>query len=82
MNEKSEKLLKKIYSIDTEAGHRFRYHVMRAEACPEYAKEIDFKESEHLGYSFRWAFTREGHSYWEEIFDLCLLSGLGVLQRT
>jgi len=79
MNEKSEKLLKEIYSIDTKAGHRFRYHVMRAEACPKYAKDIDFKESEYLSNSFCWAFTREGHNYWREIFDICLLSGLGIL---
>jgi len=43
---------------------------MKAEACPKYAKDIDFKESEHLSSSFRWAFTREGHNYWEEIFDI------------
>ena len=70
MNEKSEKLLKKIYSIDTEAGHRFRYHVMKAEVCPKYAKEIDFKEFDSLAYSFQWASTSEGHEYWFRLWNL------------
>ncbi len=70
MNKKSEKLLRKIYSIDTEAGHRFRYHVMRAEACSEYAEEISFNERDNLISSFVWARTLEGHKYWKKIFDL------------
>ncbi len=70
MNRKSEELLKEIYNIDTEAGHRFRYHVMRAEACPEYAGEIRFNKRDKLLTSFVWAFTLEGHNYWKRIFDL------------
>ena len=72
MNRKSEILLRRIYSVDTEAGDRFRYHIMRAEACPEYVDDIEFKESDNLARSFRWAFTPEGYEYWEEIFDLYL----------
>jgi len=70
MNKASEKLLKEIYNIDTEAGHRFRYHIMRAEACPKYAKEIGFNERDNLISSFVWARTLEGHNYWKRIFDL------------
>ena len=43
MNEKSEKLLRKVYSVDTKAGDRLRYHIMKAEACSEYAEEIDLR---------------------------------------
>ena len=71
MNEKSEKLLRKVYSVDTKAGDRLRYYIMKAEACSEYAEEIEFKESDYLAFSFRWAFTPEGYEYWEEVFNLC-----------
>jgi len=74
MNKKSEKLLREIYSIDTGAGHRFRYHVMRAEACSEYAEEIWFNKRDNLISSFVWARTLEGHNYWKRVFDLRRLS--------
>ena len=74
MNKKSEKLLREIYSIDTEAGYRFRYHVMRAEACSEYAEMIDFSENTNLIFSFIWSRTLEGRIYWMKIYYnlLCL----------
>ena len=68
MNKKSEKLLKRIYEVDTEAGHRFRYHVMRAEACPDYAEKIYFLETDDLWRAFTWLATQEGGEYWWKIF--------------
>ena len=70
MNEVSEKLLKRIYEVDTEAGHRFRYHVMRAEACEDYARKICFIKSGALVLAFTWAYTKEGGWYWNEIYNM------------
>ena len=71
MNKKSENLLRKIYSVDTEAGHRFRYHIMRAEACPDYAEEIQHcpGEGSSLASAFAWDYTNEGHLYWNRVWN-------------
>lgn len=71
MNKNLQELLRKVYSIDTGAGHKLRYHIMRALACKDYAKKINFEEYEDgsntLGDSFLWRFTIEGIEYWNKI---------------
>lgn len=68
MPENLKELLRKVYSIDTEAGHKVRYHIMRALACEDYAKEIDFDiETSELGLIFLWKYTHEKYGYWKNI---------------
>lgn len=67
MPENLKELLKRVFSCDTEAGERLRYHIMRALACKEYAKEINFlPEETDLICLFFWASTPEG-IYWNQI---------------
>ena len=73
MTENLKELLKMVYSADTEAGHRLRYHIMRAAACPAYAVKIDFVEENYwsdLLNTFSWFYTSEGFEYWNKIHEL------------
>lgn len=71
MSENLKELLRKVYSIDTEAGHKLKYHIIRALACEDYIEEIGFEEHEDvpntIGNSFLWGFTLEGVEYWSKI---------------
>lgn len=72
MTENLKRLLRVVYSVDTRAGHRLRYHIVRALACPDYAAEIGFEEyldgpDNTLSNNFLWGFTLEGVKYWDRI---------------
>ena len=65
-----ERLQREVFSVGTEAGYKLRYHITRALACPDYAKEINFipegAKYRLLGL-FTWKDTLEGVHYWESI---------------
>jgi hypothetical protein len=76
MNENLKKLLRDVFSVDTKAGYRIRYHITRALACLDYAKTINFDPSgtgaRGLLGVFGWGLTTEGHKYWRDIRNLSL----------
>jgi hypothetical protein len=73
MNENLKKLLRNVFSIDTKAGYKMRYHITRALACEDYAKTIDFNSrARGVVTIFEWAFTPEGYEYWRDIRNLSL----------
>lgn len=78
MRENLQKILKNVFSVDTAAGYRLRYHMTRALACKDYAHEIGgFNlEATTLMSLFVWERTVEGHTYWTNI--RVLTGGLGL----
>ena len=63
-----KELLRLVFSCDTEAGYRLRYHIMRALACKDYNEKITFSGEEcRLMSLFVWENTPEGPSYWGKI---------------
>lgn len=42
MNKNLKKLLRDVFSVDTKAGYRMRYHITRALACEDYAVAVGF----------------------------------------
>ncbi len=78
MTDNLKRLLRQVYSVDTEAGYRLRYHITRALACKDYAYEIGFEVYESsfhkiqpsLTNSFLWEETSEGHNYWAKIRNM------------
>jgi hypothetical protein len=74
MNENLKKLLRDVFSVDTKAGYRMRYHITRALACKDYAEAIRFDlETNGLLGVFEWRFTPEGRKYWSDIRGLSVL---------
>lgn len=74
-----EKLQRAIFSVDTEAGYRFRYHVTRATANVSYRERLslnrilsNFPASRLLERCFIWHYAQEGHDYWRGIQGLLL----------
>lgn len=74
-----EKLQRAIFSVDTEAGYRFRYHVTKARACEGYKRDINmglFPKEDNapriLYGCFIWDETKEGFAYWCNIYNLLL----------
>lgn len=71
MNENLRKLLRDVFSVDTEAGYRMRYHITRALACKNYAETINFDPSDTRAWglvgTFEWSSTIEGYEYWSGI---------------
>ncbi len=73
MTKELETLLKNVFSVDTEAGYRLRYHITRALACKKYARAIAFNSTPmecELADTFIWNSTLEGGSYWVGIENL------------
>ena len=63
-----KELLHLVFSCDTKAGYRLRYHIVRALACKDYKEKIAFSEKEcRLISLFVWEDTSEGQSYWGKI---------------
>ncbi|MBE9571982.1 MAG: hypothetical protein IMF11_15235 [Proteobacteria bacterium] len=73
MTENLKEILRDVFSVDTEAGYRIRYHIIRALACEDYAKTISFDPRAWglLGI-FEWRFTSEGRKYWSDIRNLSM----------
>jgi hypothetical protein len=69
MSENLKKLLRDVFSVDTEAGYRMRYHITRALVCEDYAETIRFISKPRLGLLgvFEWSCTIEGYKYWNGI---------------
>jgi hypothetical protein len=73
MNEDLKKLLRDVFSVDTKAGYKIRYHITRALACEDYAKKIEFSPNPRgLIAVFAWKLTPEGYDYWRNIRNLSL----------
>ncbi len=73
MTPELETLLKNVFSVDTEAGYNLRYHITRALACKEYAREIAFNSTPmecKLADVFIWNLVCEGAEYWVDIENL------------
>ena len=73
MTPELETLLKSVFSVDTEAGYRLRYHITRALACRKYARAIAFNSVPiecKLDDVFIWGCTFEGAPYWVDIETL------------
>lgn len=77
METELERLQRTIFSVDTEAGYRFRYHLTRARACEDYRELISMGPSGRdlfpaglLATCFIWHRTREGDNYWSNIYNL------------
>ncbi len=45
MTSELTELLRNVFSVDTEAGYRLRYHITRALACKKYARHIAFNST-------------------------------------
>lgn len=68
MTENLKKLLRDVFSVDTKAGYKMRYHITRALACEDYAETIRFDSwATKLIGIFEWRFTSEGKEYWSDI---------------
>lgn len=69
MTKNLNKLLTRVYSCDTEAGHRLRYHMQRALACDDYRRVLNFNVYGMLNLSslFTWRLSPEGGAYWANI---------------
>lgn len=73
MNENLKKLLRDVFSVDTKAGYRMRYHITRALACEDYAETISFDpRANRLLRIFEWRLTAEGYKYWSGIRALSI----------
>jgi hypothetical protein len=73
MNENLKKLLRDVFSVDTKAGYKMRYHITRTLACEDYAEAINFDSwANRLLLVFEWKFTAEGHKYWSGIRALSM----------
>ncbi|MBE9572594.1 MAG: hypothetical protein IMF11_18365 [Proteobacteria bacterium] len=73
MNENLKKILRDVFSVDTKAGYRLRYHITRALACEDYAATIDFEpRANGLIGIFEWRFTPEGYKYWSNVRGLSI----------
>lgn len=73
MNENLRRLLRNVFSVDTKAGYKIRYHITRALACEDYAEEIRFSSySQGMISVFEWKLTPEGYEYWRDIRNLSL----------
>ena len=73
MTNKLETLLRDVFSVDTEAGYRLRYHITRALVCEKYAKELLFESIPlrcALEDVFSWKCTSEGGQYWAVLAKL------------
>ena len=73
MTPELETLLKNVFSVDTKAGYRLRYHITRALACKKYARAVAFNSTPiecELADVFIWSCTFEGRSYWVDIEGL------------
>lgn len=74
MNENLKKILRDVFSVDTKAGHRIRYHITRALARKDYAETIRFNPGANgLVSIFEWAFTSESYKYWSDVRGLSVL---------
>ena len=66
-----ERIQREVFSYDTEAGYRLRYHITRARACKRYKAEIGFsgvKFAANISYLFIFQATTEGRDYWYAIY--------------
>jgi hypothetical protein len=73
MTKELEILLRNVFSVDTEAGYKLRYHITRALACKEYALDIvfnPFPDETNIVNAFIWFCTSEGGQYWVAINKL------------
>ena len=73
MTPELETLLKNVFSVDTEAGYKLRYHITRALACKKYTRAIAFNSTPiecELADVFIWGCTFEGGDYWVYIETL------------
>ena len=58
-------ILKKVFSVDTEAGYKLRYIITKALVCSGFKEEIHFlPDALELDQIMYWANTPEGHNYW------------------
>lgn len=73
MNKNLRELLRNVFSVDTKAGYKMRYHITRALACEDYAETIRFDSGANrlLGI-FIWELTSEGDKYWSDTRSLSL----------
>lgn len=68
-----ERLQRRVYSCDTEAGHRLRYLITRAQADKNFASKIGFSTLFNVGMPcgvnslFIFANTVEGSDYWQKV---------------
>jgi uncharacterized protein with von Willebrand factor type A (vWA) domain len=69
MNENLKKLLRDVFSVDTKAGYRLRYHITRALACKDYAEAIRFDSGNGLMFAGL-------KSSAKRLLWLCLISSL------
>lgn len=71
MPENLKELLRKVFSVDTRAGERLRYHITRSLACEDYGRKIHFdKTARGLPELFMWEFTPEDWMYWNWINEM------------
>ena len=72
---KKEEFLRRVFSVNTEAGSAIKYIITKATCSPNYAKLITFNNSityinrsaEVLARLFIWRTTPEGWAYWDSI---------------
>jgi len=73
-----ERIQREVFSYDTEAGYRLRYHITRALIDERYAKKIDFNTRYNLygtallgsiNNLFIFDDTSEGFEYWAVIAE-------------
>jgi len=62
-----DRLERAIFSIDTEAGHRFRYH-RRQEDVASLDGISERLPADILSGAFIWELTPEGHAFWSYIY--------------
>ena len=67
-----ERIQREVFSYDTEAGYRLRYHITRALMDKRYAKKINFYcdgATRRISQLFLFVCTSEGQAYWFTIYE-------------
>ena len=81
---KKEEFLRKVFSINTEAGFKIRYMDTKAFCCRNYEKEITYtwaymrtdKAYKGIKRLFDWIATPEGVEYWAGLSEALYMNNL------
>ena len=79
-----DEFLRRVYSVDIEAGDRLRYMMAVASCCPKFKDKISFTDaytraklaSKGLIRLFVWDDSTEGDRFWNQVYSKLLSAKL------